>query len=159
MKTISLAFYQPQYEEQLKAFYLPPHQSDFTVLPYEALQVSQEDEERHPVVILQDGQVAGFFVLHGWGGVQSYSTNTSAMLLRAFSVHPNFQGQGIASEAIQILPKFVREHFPWCDEIVLGVNHANEAAQRVYARNGFVDQGNRVMGRKGEQYVMHMVLK
>lgn len=37
--------------------------------------------------------------------------------------------------------------------MVLGVNHANVAAQKVYERVGFVKVPRTLMGRAGEQYI------
>ncbi|WP_306659888.1 GNAT family N-acetyltransferase [Bacillus sp. AFS002410] len=80
------------------------------------------------------------------------------MLLRAYSIDSNFQGKGIAKQSLKLLPDFVKAHFPEKNEIILGVNHKNIAAQHVYLKSGFVDKGVRVMGKKGELFVMHMDL-
>ncbi len=39
--------------------------------------------------------------------------------------------------------------------MVLGVNAENLAAQNLYRQAGFVDEGDRMMGKKGELIMMH----
>ncbi|WP_228409675.1 GNAT family N-acetyltransferase [Radiobacillus deserti] len=114
------------------------------------------ENDYYPIVILHHDMPVGFFVLHGWDGVQKYSDNQNALLIRAYSIHPSFQGKGIALQSLQILPTFVKKQFPTCNEIVLGVNHKNIPAQRLYLRSGFKDSGKRIIGKLGEQFVFHM---
>ncbi|PEL09920.1 GNAT family N-acetyltransferase [Bacillus sp. AFS017336] len=155
---VSLEFYDSRFDEQLKNYYLTDEHLKFTGLPIDNLEICKLEEERHAIVIVSNNEVAGFFVLHGWEGVQQYSDNVDAILLRAYSIDSNFQGKGIAKHSLKLLPDFVRVHFPEKNEIILGVNHKNIAAQHVYLKSGFVDKGVRVMGKKGELFVMHMDL-
>ncbi|WP_369404899.1 GNAT family N-acetyltransferase [Piscibacillus salipiscarius] len=124
----------------------------------DALKQFQEDPSRHPIVILYNGQPAGFFILHGWEGVQRYSNNTNALLIRSYSINAKFQGNGIAKQSLFELEDFVKEHFPDKDEIILAVNKKNTVAQQVYLKGGFVDSGQRMMGRKGELYIFRKSL-
>ncbi|WP_102028369.1 GNAT family N-acetyltransferase [Salirhabdus sp. Marseille-P4669] len=158
MKDISLAFYKDSYKKELSMFSLPDEQSQFTAYPLEALKKCELDQERFPIVILWKGIPAGFFVLHGWNGVKTYSENQNALLLRAFSIDSIYQGKGMAKQSIKLLPAFVKEHFPHINEIVLGVNHANSVAQHVYLKGGFMDKGKRIIGKKGEQFVFHLTI-
>ncbi|MEK4029559.1 MULTISPECIES: GNAT family N-acetyltransferase [Bacillaceae] len=155
---ISLDFYKFKYKEKLEEYYLPEEQQKYTSLPADALAICETDSERTPVVILYNQTPAGFFVLHGWEGVKSYSDNRNAILLRAYSVNANLQGKGIATQSIQLLPSFVKENFPDKNEIVLGVNHLNKRAQCVYQSGGFKDKGIRAMGKNGELYILHLEL-
>jgi RimJ/RimL family protein N-acetyltransferase len=156
--TISLQFYNETYDEQLKNYFLADEHLKFTGLPIDNIEKCKLEVERHSILILSNNDVAGFFVLHGWDGVSQYSDNKNAILLRAYSVDTNFQGKGIAKQSLNLLPSFVKANFPERDEIILGVNHKNIAAQHVYLKSGFIDKGIRVMGRKGELFIMHMDL-
>jgi RimJ/RimL family protein N-acetyltransferase len=155
---VSLDFYKLEYEPQLKDYYLPEEQQKYTSFPLDAVKKCETDNDRYPIVILKNNIPAGFFVLHGWEGVKAYSNNTEAILLRAYSVNAAYQGKGIASASIQLLPSFVKNRFPSKTEIILAVNHRNEKAQRVYQKSGFIDKGVRVMGRKGELLILHIDL-
>ncbi|MGD6843669.1 GNAT family N-acetyltransferase [Bacillus infantis] len=157
-KMVSLKLYKNEDEERLKSYQLPEEQLAFTSMPIPAIEACLQEDDRHPVIIQYGEDIAGFFVLHGEGGAIKYSPNERAILLRAYSVSSDYQGKGIAGESLRILPDFVRKHFPGKNEIVLGVNHSNHAAQHVYKKAGFIDHGLRITGKKGEQYVMHMQL-
>ena len=73
---------------------------------------------------------------------------------------PRHQGNGYARTALvpATLDAFIRAHLPACDEIVLGVHHANRAAIRLYQRAGFDDTGRTYDGLKGLQFIYHRVL-
>lgn len=158
VNTVALAFYEEKYKSILSDYDLSEEQIRFTSLPSEAIIACEIDTTRYPVVILANGEPAGFFVLHGWEGVKVYSDNRNAILLRAYSVNAKSQGKGIAKKSIFILDSFVKSNFPNCNEIILAVNHQNTVAQHLYKVSGFVDKGIRVMGRMGEQYVFHKEL-
>jgi RimJ/RimL family protein N-acetyltransferase len=156
---VSLDFYQPKYRPGLKDYFLSEEQSKFTGMPLEQIEICHNEEDRYPIIILFDDVPAGFFVLHGWEGVKAYSTNTNALLLRAYSINTSFQGKSIATQSLRLLPGFVKEHFPDKNEVILAVNKVNERAQYVYKQNGFVDKGIRAMGRIGEMHIYHMELE
>lgn len=132
---------------------------EFTSHPQKALLACETDNGRSPIVILEKGVPAGFFVLYQGEELTNYTDNPNAILLRAYSVALSFQGKGIARRSLELLPGFVLKHFPQVDEIVLAVNLRNAAAQRVYLRAGFEDSGRKLMGRQGEQFVYQLKVK
>ncbi|MDU1848130.1 GNAT family N-acetyltransferase [Niallia sp. RD1] len=148
--SIALAFYEEKYKPELENYLLSEEQLYYTSTPLDALEKCLVEEDRHPVVILKDGMVAGFFVLHGWDGVKDYSENKGAILMRAYSIQHSYQGQGIGRESMEQLIPFVKEQFPAKKEVILAVNVKNTRAQYVYHKAGFDDNGRRVMGPKGE---------
>ncbi|QHJ71307.1 GNAT family N-acetyltransferase [Planococcus halotolerans] len=152
---VALDFYQEYYKSKLSDYHLSEEQSRYASVPLKAVSECETDGTRHPVVILYDGEPAGFFVLQGWEGVKAYSDNPDAILLRGYSVNANFQGKGIAKESLFALDSFVKRNFPDKKEIILAVNHKNTLAQHVYKKSGFIDKGIRVMGKKGELLIFH----
>lgn len=155
--TVTLDFYRPEHKSKLD-YRLSEVQLAYTSLPLDAIKKCEEETGRIPIVIFFNGEPAGFFVLHGWGGVKVYSENKRNILVRGYSINPHFQGKGIAKASLSALDSFVQTHFPDKNEIILAVNHGNKAAQHVYKKGGFVDKGKRVMGRKGEQFILHKEL-
>ncbi|PLT30491.1 GNAT family N-acetyltransferase [Peribacillus deserti] len=154
---ITLGFYHQKYKEQVvEDYYLTKEQASFTSLPREAIKTCEKQSDRFPVIIFEDDRPAGFFILQGWNGVKDYYNNKRAMMVRAFSIHAAFQGQGIAHECLQLLPSFIKKHFPDKNEIVLGVNYMNTIAQHVYKKCGFTDRGIRTMGKRGKLHIMHL---
>ncbi|MGJ7913261.1 GNAT family N-acetyltransferase [Neobacillus sp. LXY-1] len=153
-----LAFYTPDYKTFFEDYVLEGDQLKFTSEPLDALKICDEDPGRYPVVILFNDEPAGFFVLHGQEGVKEYWENDQALLLRAFSVNPKYQGKGIAQKSMMQLPEFVKEHFSGVNEVILAVNCKNVAAQHVYKKTGFIDKGVRAWGRNGEMFILHLDL-
>lgn len=154
--TVVLDFYMQEYKAELENYFLPIDQLKYSGMPLDAIEKCEIEEDRYPIVILNNNKPAGFFVLHGWEGVRHYSDNKDAILLRAYSVNASCQGKGIAKKSLLLLPSFVKKHFPTKNEIILCVNHKNIAAQNVYLKSGFKDQGIRVMGSIGEMFLFHM---
>lgn len=155
---VRLGFYQSDYKSNIDTYHLKEEQLRFTALPKDALQKCEIEENRYPIMILLNEELAGFFVLHGWEGVKEFSDNQKALLLRAYSIELSAQGKGVAKESLRSLPSFVKKHFPEANEIILAVNHQNYTAQHVYKSSGFIDHGQRAMGRSGEMFIMHLEL-
>ena len=155
---VALDFYSSKYKSILEHYFLLEEQVNFTSLPLDAIKQCEQDDDRHPIVILYNHELAGFFVLHGWEGVKEFSTNKEAILLRAYSVNHAYQGKGIAKNSLKLLPAFVKENFPDKKEIILAVNINNKIAQQVYRKCGFKDKGIRAMGRNGELLIYHLAL-
>ncbi|WP_042221263.1 GNAT family N-acetyltransferase [Oceanobacillus manasiensis] len=153
MEKVSLQFYSAENKALVQSYHLTKQQLDYTAHPIDALKKCDEDTTRYPVLILTGTSPAGFFVLHEKEGVQPYSKNPKAILLRAYSVQSAYQGEGIAKKSIQLLPSFIAESFPQIEEVILAVNHTNEVAQQLYKKAGFRDTGRRIDGRSGEQYI------
>lgn len=135
---------------------LPSDQLEFTGLPQDIIERDAGNPEKHFVIIKARGVDAGFFELDESMDRKAYSDNPKALLLRGYSVNPEFQGRGIATGSIAVLPEFIRNEFPGFNEVVLGVNSRNIPAQHIYQRAGFEDTGRRLMRSKGEQIVMSL---
>nr|WP_307835692.1 GNAT family N-acetyltransferase [Elizabethkingia sp. ASV34] len=102
--------------------------------------------------------MVGFFSLDFSSDLLTYSDNKNAVLLRALSINPKFQGKGIAKSAMIELPAFVKQNFPKVDEIAFGVNATNENAYKLYLKTGYQDSGKIYEGVKGPQHIMLMKL-
>ena len=153
--SVELVHFSNEHMDILDAFELPGEQVQFTSLPSHYKEVT---EGQYRIVILDEREPVGFFLLHATDRVKDYSDNPQAMLLTAFSINQVKQGKGYAKQAMLLLRKFVAEEFPDCNEIVLAVNHKNIAAQQLYLKVGFQDTGIRKIGPIGEQYIMNLAL-
>ncbi|GGE40478.1 N-acetyltransferase [Pullulanibacillus camelliae] len=154
---VALRFYDAKRDKEHLDYSLPEEQRPFTALPYEALQACEQDRKRMPITITVAEKSVGFFVLHHGSPIHEYTSSTSAFLLRAFSVDPNFQGRGYAKQAMLALPVFIRQHFPNFTEVVLAVNFNNKSAKALYEKVGFQVIGMRE-GKKGPQDIMRLLL-
>ncbi|MFJ8262163.1 GNAT family N-acetyltransferase [Rummeliibacillus sp. NPDC094406] len=155
---MELYIYTDKYNELIENYKLTEEQMKFTGTPIECIEISNEDADRSSILAIELEQLVTFFDLHKNEGVKPYSQNHNAILLRAFSTDARQQGKGYAKKALQLLPQFVKNDFSDIDEIVLAVNVANVAAQSLYKKCGFVDNGVRTMGKKGELIIMSYYL-
>lgn len=156
---VILKFYQPQDFPKVN-YILSEEQLQFTASPENALQRMKErnDDQKHPVCIVQNNEIVGFFVLDKSDDKNVFTTNYRAILLRSLSLNPLFQGKGIAKEAMLMIPTFMRNNFPDDNEVVLAVNFQNPLAYQLYLKTGFIDQGKTLTGRNGLQYILELKL-
>lgn len=155
---IQLVPYEEKYFKALTEYPLSEAQLKFTGHPLELLERAATNSTYNPIIILEDQQVVGFFVLDSGEDRFYYTENLNTILLRGYSVHANCQGRGIAKESMRLLPLFVQANFPQVKEVVLGVNEANKIAQTVYLKANFIDEGKRHIGRSGMQIAMSKAL-
>lgn len=74
------------------------------------------------------------------------------------SINPNFQGKGYGKLALLNLNEFIDTQQISFNKIVLGVNHKNIAAQKLYEKAGFIKSERTCMGIKGLQYIYELNL-
>lgn len=155
---MELLEYEKRFEIEVMNYNLSEEQLRFTSTPLESVESSEKDPDRHPILAIENNELVTFFVLHKNEGVKPYSKNSKAVLLRAFSTDHDHQGKGYAKKSLMLLPEFVRAKFPDINTIVLAVNVKNTAAQSLYKKCGYLDEGVRKMGRKGELIIMNFYL-
>ncbi|MEH7087076.1 GNAT family N-acetyltransferase [Neobacillus drentensis] len=151
-------FYNEGFKNAIDQYQLNEEQLRFTGDPRDCIKLSNEDSERSSILAMENNHLVTFFVLHINEGVKPYSDNDHAILLRAFSTDFRHQGKGHAKQVLMQLPDFVKENFREINEIVLAVNVGNAAAQALYKKCGFIDEGERRMGPKGELIIMSYYL-
>ncbi|MFT9819383.1 GNAT family N-acetyltransferase [Lysinibacillus sp. NPDC056185] len=149
-----LKFYEENDDHLIERYTITEEQLRYTMSPKESIELVKQDKNRHAILVLDEDKLVTFFVLHENDGVKPYSSNEHAILIRAFSTDFYEQGKGYAKAALQLLPDFVLQHFPNINELVLGVNLPNTAAQSLYKKCGFVDEGRLAKGFRDEIKVM-----
>lgn len=155
---VSLDFYKQAYEDSIKRFTLPSYQQKYSPLPIKALETASLNPDRSPIVITVDKKAVGFFVLYADDFVNKHTDNPNALLLMDLSVNYSEQGKGFAEKGLWQLKPFMRENFSECNEVVLGVNHKNFKAQKLYEKVGFIDTGRKIMGENGEILILSLSL-
>lgn len=154
---LKIVEYSQRFERQINDYQL--QDVTFTGLPRKAVAIAKSNMEYHPsLAVTSDNEVPTFFVLD-YGTDKFRYTNTSrSMLLRSFSTDDRYLRKGYASEALALLPAYVRGSFPDVIEIVLGVNRKNVPAQRLYEKAGFERRADTFVGRRGEQFIYTMAI-
>ena len=155
-ENIYLRFYTTEDFSKLNKYHLTDEDVYFTSPTHEVLETSQANDDCQMVLIMRDEDIVGLFVLRYGDVILKHTNNPKALGLFSFSIDSNEKGQGIASRAVKRLPDFIRAHYRDVDEVVLGVNVRNPAAQRAYLKGGFVDTGREFKGEIGDQKVFSL---
>lgn len=150
---VKLKFYDDSYYDDLKQYVLNEEDVYFSARPMDVLDSCLHDPRRRMVLMIRNG-VAGVFILQSGSVVKEYSDNPDALVMFSYSVDSRKQGRGIASASFRKLDAFVKEHYTHVNEVVLGVNVRNKAAQHVYKKGGFKDTGRSFEGPVGRQIIM-----
>lgn len=156
---ISIEKYTPLQHDQACALSVFDEQLAYTVSDIgEMLSCVTSDEIPH--LIIQDGQVVGFFVMDlGYADHYDFSPK-NAIGVRALLVDHRFQGQGIAKKALYQLADYTKRQFPTFDSLYLTVNCRNIAAYQCYLKSGFEDTGQLYYGGPvGPQHIMKCELE
>lgn len=151
---MKLHFYNHAFAKLIENYTLSGEQLRFTGTPKDSIDLSNTEENRYSILAVENEQLVTFFSLHKGEGVNPFSPNDDAILIRSFSTDFHQQGKGYGKKALMLIPEFVRSNFIGIDEIVLAVNIKNEIAQALYKKCGYIDEGVRKMGRSGELIVM-----
>jgi len=151
---VSIERYSDAWESEASQLEVKPEQAEFTVGKVLDV-VSQLNQHEHPHLIFLDDSVVGFFILDlGYSEAYEFSSS-EAIGVRALMVDQRYQGKGIASTAISLLPEFIRKNHPESKMIQLTVNCRNKAAYECYLKCGFQDTGELYLGGPaGPQHIM-----
>ena len=104
--SMELKFYNLTDQPLIDSYQLVESQLQFTGHAQECVQLASET--RTPVLAIVEGKLVTYFDLHREEGVEPYSNNPNAILVRAFSTDVREQGKGYAKQALKLLPSFVR---------------------------------------------------
>ena len=87
-------------------------ETPYTVMPMDGMTESMHEHEKHPILILDNGKMVGFFILQTGESILNYVSNPNAILLKAHSIDKRYQKQGYGKTSMEKLPEFIKEHFP-----------------------------------------------
>lgn len=152
----NLVPYKNEHFDALNAYQLDEAQAKFTASIDFCINERKDlnDPLKMVVVILENEQPVGFFVLDRGTDKATLTDNRHAVLVRSLSINPAYQGKGIGKRAMQCLPEFVGVQFADVEEIVLSVNVKNTSAYHVYIKAGYTDTGKIITGPVGPQHVL-----
>ncbi|SDQ04860.1 GNAT family N-acetyltransferase [Quadrisphaera sp. DSM 44207] len=133
-----------------------PEQEVFSARAADTFPAAAADPDRTAFAVLAGEEPVGFGVLDRRGWLEDLVDDPDrAVLLRAFYIAAEHQGRGYGARAARAARALAAALVPTADLVVLTVNERNPAAQRAYARAGFVDTGTRYLGGgAGPQRVM-----
>lgn len=133
-----------------------PEQEPYSGRADQTLPAAEADPRRTPYAIVFGGEPVGFFVLDT---TPAEADPSADLVLRAFFVDARWQGRGLASAAVRVLPSLARREAPDARSVVLTVNVRNPVARHVYLSGGFRASGERYLGgAAGPQHVLRLDL-
>ncbi|MCL1631487.1 GNAT family N-acetyltransferase [Sporolactobacillus sp. CPB3-1] len=154
MRPIDLVLYNESFMHQLQDYQFGT--SPFSIPPLHAIKSLNAHGYAHPIMVLNEEKVVGFFILEELPRQSIYGIYEHALLFRAFSLDIRFRGQGLAKRIMDALVSFAQTRFPDRTTIVLTVNTANQTAIGLYRHMGYSDTGRTFIGKKGKQHVFEL---
>lgn len=153
---VRLVKYNKCHFEILDSYKLNKTQSNFTATIDYCINERKDTEDvlKTLVTVLYKDLPVGFFVLDRGENKFNITSNPNAILVRSFSINPDYQGKGIGTKSMELVVDFTKKHIPNINEIVLSVNFKNNNAYNVYLNSGYVDNNQTIMGRMGAQHVL-----
>ncbi|PTH56315.1 GNAT family N-acetyltransferase [Staphylococcus agnetis] len=156
---ITIHLYEEQYRDALYRFKLNERQRIYSSIPEEVLDDALNDPNRKANVVLNnDGDVVGFFVLHQHYQHEGYDTPEEVVYIRSLSINEQFQGHGYGTKIMMNLPEYVQSVFPDFGHLYLVVDAENEAAWNVYERAGFMHTATKEEGPIGKERLYYIDL-
>ncbi len=151
----------PEHRCAIRALQLAPGQSDFVGDVAFNLDDAQADPDSEAMVILADGRVIGFYRIdHRPTVVARRPIEGPFAVLRALLIDHQWQGRGLARDAILACCADLSRRHPNCRLLALNVDCRNTVATRTYRSAGFVDSGELLAGgRAGPQHLMLRALR
>lgn len=151
------------FEEKMRAtlaeFQLSERQQIYSSLPLEVLDEAINDSNRRPSVVINDQEeIVGFFVLHKYYQHEGYDTPENVVYIRSLSINERYQGNGYGTTIMMNLPDYVQFVFPDFDHLFLVVDAENEAAWNLYERAGFMHTATKEEGPLGKERLYYLDL-
>ena len=125
----------------LESYLLEEHQ--YADMPIKAMTNSLHETEKHPILILNENGLVGFFILQKNKLIDNVSIGKNCLFLKDHSIDERFQEKGFGKLSIEALPEYIRTHFNGVNEIILAIDYDNLSGQMLYLKTGFKDTKKR----------------
>jgi len=103
------------------------------------------------------GEVVGWVVLKRGGSAPEWVT-PGAAVVSGLRIDLRHQGRGIGAAALDAMARWVARHWTHTSMMVLRVDDGNAAGIRAYEKAGWVETGERRVGRVGVERTMSLAL-
>lgn len=158
-KNIKVQEFEEQYRQALYDFKLSDRQQIYSSLPKDVLEDALIDEDRIANIVLnEEDQVVGFFVLHQFYQHEGYDTPEQVVYIRSLSINEAFQGNGYGTQIMMFIPQYVQTVFPDFNHLYLVVDAENKGAWNLYERAGFMHTATKEVGPIGKERLYYLDL-
>jgi len=129
---------------------ISPEQIEYAGTVARAIEACEADDGREVLgIALQHGATVVGFLACKRGKAAPAWAPVGAAVISGLRIDAHWQGKGMATAALRLLPTWLAQHWPESRQIVLSVDEDNLAGIRAYEKAGWVDMGVRVEGRIG----------
>ena len=104
-----------------------------------------------------DGAVVGWVVLKRGGSAPDW-VGADTAVVSGLRIDARHQGRGLGGAALAALARWVARHWPQAALLALRVDDGNAAGIRAYEKAGWVEAGERRVGRVGVERTMSLRL-
>lgn len=158
-KNIKVQEFEEQFRQALYDFKLNERQQIYSSLPKDVLDDALIDEDRTANIVLnEDNEVVGFFVLHQYYQHEGYDTPEQVVYIRSLSINEAFQGHGYGTQIMMYIPQYVQTVFPDFNHLYLVVDAENRGAWNLYERAGFMHTATKEEGPIGKERLYYLDL-
>ncbi|HJF67784.1 MAG TPA: GNAT family N-acetyltransferase [Staphylococcus kloosii] len=158
-KNIKVQEFEEQYRQALYDFKLSERQQIYSSLPKDVLDDALTDEDRIANIVLnEEDQVVGFFVLHQFYQHEGYDTPEQVVYIRSLSINETYQGNGYGTQIMMFIPQYVQTVFPDFNHLYLVVDAENKGAWNLYERAGFMHTATKEEGPIGKERLYYLDL-
>lgn len=145
----------PEYSEQLLSFSVNEDQKKFVGTISDALDATTDRVHLH--LILDENLVVGVFLIDLSYPEKYDFAPLDSLGLRAYMIDSRYQGIGVGTLAIKLLPAYLKDIYAHHNYIFLSVNCKNPIARRCYLSGGFLDTEQLYLGgAAGPQNIMKL---
>ena len=143
----------PSHEASVLAIQLSDEHIKFASTPCTFLSDPAPAVDKH--IIRNNDDIIGFFKLDLGYSQEHVFCSDSDLGFRTLALDSRYQGKGLGSQCMKLLPLYVAEQYPEFEFIYLTVNCKNMAALACYQKGGFADTGKLYLsGPAGPQHIM-----
>lgn len=150
---ISITPLRDSHHDAVLALSLTPAQIQFSQSPHGFIE--EADSQLDYYVITYQQKVVGFFKLDKHYHLTLGQQALNQLGLRTFVIGCQFQRKGFATDALALLPDFIKQHYPNVKSLFLTVNCLNQSAYHCYLKAGFIDTEQLYL--KGEYGAQHIL--
>lgn len=138
-----LAMYNDTHQTHIDNYCLSERKLRYVREPKIALALTKKDPKRHAVLVFEGEYLVAFMTLYEAAGGNPYSDDKrSSLLVQNLSTDYRHLRNGYIKQAVQLLPDFIRQHFPTIDQLIVVVNEDTAFTQALRLDAGFKEAEN-----------------
>ncbi|MGX7150124.1 GNAT family N-acetyltransferase [Enterococcus ureasiticus] len=124
--------------------------------PKIAIALTKKDPRRHAVLVFKNEHLVAFLSLFEAKGSSTYSDNKNSLLVQDLSTDYRHLRKGYVKQAVQLLPRFIHQHFSNIDQLTIIVNEDKAFTKALCLEVGFKDISHQLPHIYGSQVLLEI---